>query len=258
MKFGRYINGNSWLHKLDPRTKLVCAITLALLALRVDSPIFLGGFVIALLILPILVKLPLRITGQLQKSLWVLLGIIFCLNAFLTPGQPIQIFSQVFSWFTIEGVTRGSTLALRLNTMVLLFAWLTICTSPTDLSDSLGLLLRPLNKCHIPTQPIILGLAVAFRFVPLIFSEADRIYQAQRARGAHFSGHRRFTRFIPILIPLFVATFMRADRLTQTLESRGFRTDLERSTYYSLSFHHTDLIALIAVSGFTIATLITL
>jgi len=258
MKFGRYINGNSWLHRLDPRTKLFCVITLALLVIKIDSPSFLSGFVIALLILPSFVQLPLRITGQLQKSLLPLLCVIFALNAYLTPGQPVQIFSQVLGGFTTEGISRGSTLALRLNSMVLLFAWLTISTSPTDLSDSLGLLLRPLNKCHIPTQPIILGLAVAFRFVPLVFSEAERIYQAQKARGAHFSGYRRLTRTVPILIPLFVATFMRADRLTQTLESRGFRTDLERSTYYALRFHSPDLIALIAVSGFTIATLLTL
>jgi energy-coupling factor transport system permease protein len=247
MTLGRYIASPSWLHRLDPRTKILCGLALAFLALKMNSPVYLGSIVLALLLFPFFTMLPFYITGKLQSSILPLLAVVFFVNAGLTPGQPVELSFCTLNWITTEGLARGSTLALRLNTMVLIFAWVSISTSPSELSDSLEALLRPLNRIGIPTRDLVLALAVALRFVPLVLLEAERIYQAQVSRGAHFSGMRRLTHFIPVLMPLFVATFTRAERLTQTLESRGYRSILTRSQYQTLTFRRCDFIALLTV-----------
>jgi energy-coupling factor transport system permease protein len=243
MILGRHIPSQSWLHQLDPRTKILCGFILATLVIKIDSPSFLAGMVLTLFFLPLLTSLPWRITPGLQKSFWPVLGVVFLLNAHLTPGQPFTIASHTFSWITTEGLMRGSTLALRLNAIVLLFAWMTLNTSPTDFSDSLEMLLRPLDKIRIPTQGVILALAVALRFVPIVLKEAQRLHLAQLSRGADFSGIRSLTRFVPILMPLFIATFTRAEHLTQTLESRGYQHHPFRSHFYTLTFKQSDFLA---------------
>lgn len=250
MILGRYIPSQSWLHVLDPRTKILCGFILAMLVIKIDTPSFLASLVLMLFVLPLLTHLPWRITLELQKSLYPILGVVFLLNASLTPGDSYSIASHTFSWITTEGVMRGSTLALRLNAIVLLFAWMTLTTSPTDFSDSLEMLLRPLNKIRIPTQGVVLALAVALRFVPIVLQEAQRLYLAQLSRGANFSGWRHLTRFIPILMPLFVATFTRAEHLTQALESRSYQHHPFRSHFHTLTFKRRDFLAFVIVGCF--------
>lgn len=258
MTLGRYIPGQSWLHQLDPRTKMMCALIFVLLVLNNHSPLFLASIVLSLLFLPLITMLPLYITVQLQKSLLFLLIAVFFLNGLLTPGHPIQLQDHTMPLVTQEGLTRGGTLALRLNAIVFLFAWITMTTSPTEISDSLERLLRPLNKLKVPTRDIVLAFVIALRFVPLVFKEAERLLQAQRARGAQFSGIKRLTRFIPILIPLFVAAFTKAERLTQALESRGYQHTKTRSQYQTLTFKRRDWLALISVGCFATHQLIIL
>ena len=258
MTLGRYIPGQSWMHQLDPRTKIACGLTLTVLVFQIDAPILLSGIVILLLFLPLITMLPLYITGKIQKPLLPLIAIIFFLNAGLTPGESIQALPNFLNWVTEDGLVRGSILALRLNAMVLLFAWMTITTSPSELSDSLERVLRPLNKLRLPTQDIVLALTVALRFVPIVFLEAERLNKAQLSRGAQFSGVQRLTRFVPILMPLFVATFTRAERLTHTLESRGYQHYPFRTQYHTLTFKRADLIAFMTVAGFVTYLLLNL
>ncbi|MGA1197501.1 MAG: energy-coupling factor transporter transmembrane component T family protein [Candidatus Latescibacterota bacterium] len=250
MILGRYIPSQSWLHLLDPRTKIVSGIILATLVIKTDTPGFLAGLVFVLFILPLLTRLPWRITWGIQKSLWPLLSVVFLLNAYLTPGITVTIASHAIFGVTEEGLLRGGTLALKLNAIVLLFAWMTLTTSPSNFSDSLEMLLRPLEKMRIPTQGLILALAVALRFVPLILKEAQRLHLAQLSRGADFSGIRHLTRFVPILIPLFVATFTRAEHLTQTLDSRGYQHHPSRTHFDTLIFKRRDYLAFALVGCF--------
>lgn len=250
MTLGRYIPGQSWLHQLDPRTKILCGLILTLLMLKIQSPMLLSGIVILLFLFPLITMLPLYITFKLQKPLLPLLVIIFLLNTGFTSGESIQALPSYLSWVSKEGLTRGSILALRLNAMVLLFAWMTITTSPSELSDSLENVLGPLNKLRIPTRDIVLALTIALRFVPIVLLEAERLNKAQLSRGAQFSGLRRLTRFVPILMPLFVATFARAERLTDTLESRGYQHHPFRTQYHTLTFKRSDLIAFMTVAIF--------
>ncbi|MBT3606188.1 MAG: energy-coupling factor transporter transmembrane protein EcfT [Candidatus Latescibacteria bacterium] len=255
---GRYIPGQSWLHRLDPRTKVLCGLIFVFLVLHITSPFFLAGVVLSLFLLPLITTLPLYITAQVQKSLLFLLTVVVLLNGALTPGHSVELIGHTLPAFTIEGLTRGGTLALRLNSVVLLFAWVTITTSPTEMSDSLELLLKPLNKLNVPTRDIVLAFVVALRFVPIVFREAERLLQAQWSRGAQFSGIRRLTRFIPILLPLFVAAFTKAERLTQALESRGYQHTKARSQYQTLSFKQCDWLAFITVGCFAISMFIIL
>ncbi|MFT5365777.1 MAG: energy-coupling factor transport system permease protein [Candidatus Latescibacterota bacterium] len=258
MTLGRYIPGQSWLHHLDPRTKILCGLIITLWVLKNDSPSFLSGIVLTLLLAPLITMLPLYITIRVQKSLLLLLAVVFFLNACLTSGHPVSVLSYTLTWITQEGLMRGATLALRLNAVVLLFAWLTITTSPSEMSDSLERLLEPLNNLRIPTRDVILALAVALRFVPLVLKEAERLSQAQLSRGIQFSGMRRLTRFIPILIPLFVATFTRAEHLTQALESRGYQHHQARSHYQILAFRRCDFFAFLTVGCFVTYMFMTL
>jgi len=258
MILGRYIPSQSWLHLLDPRTKILCGLILATLVITIHTLSFLAGLVLTLLILPLLTHLPWRITVEFQKSLLLLLGVVFLLNAHLTPGHPLLISSHTITWVTTEGLIRGSTLALRLNAIVLLFAWMTLTTSPSHFSDSLEMLLRPLEKMRIPTQGVVLALAVALRFVPIVLKEAHRLHLAQLSRGANFSGVRHLTRFVPILIPLFVATFTRAEHVTQTLESRGYQNHPSRTHYDTLTFKRRDFLAFALTGCFATYMFITL
>ena len=258
MTFGRYISGTSPLHRLDPRTKILCSLVLATLIFTCDSPVFLGGFVLVLFFAPALIGLPLSVTSSLQRSLLPLLTLVFVLNAVVTPGDPLQVFSYPVGFISVEGFTRGGLLALRLNTITFLFAWLSICTSPSELSDSLNVLLKPLRRLGVPTQDLTLALTVALRFVPIVFTEAERIHHAQVSRGAQISGVHRLTRFIPVLMPLFVAAFTRAEKLTQTLESRGYRHRAARSMYHTLAFKTGDWFAFIGIACFATLLFVTL
>lgn len=247
MNFGRYITGHSWLHQLDPRSKMISCAILTFLLFHTPSPVFLVCLVLSLLLLPFFVKMPWFVVGHLQKRLVPLLLIVFMANLLLTPGSVLEIQNHTISGATYEGLNRGITLALRLNAVILIFSWLTLCTSPSDLTDTLAHVLRPLNKWGISTHPIVLALSVALRFVPIVFQESERIYLAQVSRGASFSGLNRITGFVSMLIPLFGATISQAERLTHTLESRGYQLNQTRSQYKAYCFHRRDWIALITL-----------
>ncbi len=246
---GRYIPNNTPLHRLDPRVKIV---SVACLITAVFGTRF---FFAALPMIPILLGLG-RLAQipylALWKSLWPVLpflAITSLLNAFLTPGQSIGLFSYKIEAITVEGIYRGLQISTRLCAVVLIVALLTMTTSPLELSDGLQALFRPFCYLYLPVNEFALALTIALRFVPTLFDEADRLHKAQIARGADFSGKGLggIAKWLPLLVPLFVSAFSRADRLAISLELRGYQENSTRTHFRPLSLTRYDALVLFGV-----------
>jgi energy-coupling factor transport system permease protein len=249
MPTGRYIPNNTPLHHLDPRVKILCVTCL------ITAVFGSRFFFVALPMLPILLglgrlaQIPFRV---LWNSLWPVLpflAITSLLNAFLTPGQAIIIFSVKIEAITIEGLYRALQISTRLCAVVLVVALLTLTTSPLELSDGLQALFRPLGYLHFPVSEFALALTIALRFVPTLFDEADRLHKAQIARGADFSGNGLggIAKWFPLLVPLFVSAFSRADRLAISLELRGYQGNIVRTHFRPLSLTQYDALVFLGV-----------
>lgn len=250
---GRYYPGNSTVHGLDPRTKLIsCAILLSA-ALAVESWLaltWLGGVIVAAIAVA---KLPLRLfLKNLRAFLW-LFGITVVLHAFSDPEAPhLNLWGISISW---PGILTGGRYAFRMALLVTVAAVLSFTTIPTDLTNGLHRMLRPLQRLKIPVHELALMVALALRFLPAIVEEAQRIQRAQISRGARFDGNllQRVQALTPMLVPLFMSTFSRADELAVAMEARCYHCGEGRMTYRELALSRTDYMALL-LSGVAGAT----
>lgn len=248
---GRYVALDSPIHRLDPRTKFVGTIALMITALSSHS--FLALFIFAaLLALAIpLSRLPIgMILANLRVFVW-LFTFTFGLHAFLTPGPTLWTLPPTDWTISAEGLRMGSFFCLRLATVVVSAALMTLTTSPMQLTNGLEHLFAPAKRIGVPVAELALMISIALRFIPVLVDEAERLRKAQVARGAEFGGHpiRRARSLLPLLIPLFVSAFERADRLALAMESRGYQPGVPRTYYHQLSFQRGDFFAgLVVVS----------
>jgi energy-coupling factor transport system permease protein len=228
------------MHRLDPRAKILALTTwLVALTLTANSLLLVG----ALCLFIITAKasgLPARLVLGNFKPLMPVLILTLIFNMWLIEGRPIPGFGTSLS---VEGVQRGVYLCLRLSVLVLGTSLLTLTTSPLSLADGIESLLRPLETVRLPVHEMALTVTIALRFIPFLADEADRIYNAQRARGADFGGSliNRARRLVPLLVPLFVSAYARADRLAVAMEARGYAGGLGRTRYRQLRMGATDL-----------------
>lgn len=249
---GQYYPGHSVLHRMDPRTKITGVF---LLSIAIFLPkVWLGYLLTALFSLTALAlsNVPVRFILRGLKPILIFLGITIVLNLFLTPGDPILKLWR----FTItrEGLVLSGVATFRLLLLVMSASLLTLTTSPIRLTDGLERMLRPLEPIGVPAHEIALMMTIALRFIPTLIEEADRIIRAQMARGADFqSGNllKRVGGLIPVMVPLFVAAFRRADELATAMEARGYRGGKGRTRMKELAFTRVDLFAGSALIGFT-------
>lgn len=249
MTFGRYISGNTPLHRLDPRAKILCAI--CFMGAVFGTRFFFTAIplIVVLLGLARLAKLPWRVIWQNLLPIMPILAVTCLLNAVMTPGHPLTFGTVKWDAITEEGIYRGVQIAGRLCAVVMIAALLTLTTSPLELADGLESLFRPLRHLRLPTGEFALALTIALRFVPTLFDEADRLFKAQMARGADFSGNvfRRIPKMLPLLLPLLVSAFSRADRLAIALELRGYQTSGLRTRFVPLLMTRYDRLVLLSV-----------
>ena len=239
---GQYFPGNSLVHRLDPRTKLL-AVTLYIVAL------FLADFFVTYAIMLVVLALAIRISKvPLRSILRGLKPILFIaiftalLNLFYTSGEHVLVKFWIFT-ITLEGVFNAFFMVVRIMMLIAGTFLLTYTTSPILLTDGLESLLSPLKKLHIPIHELSMIMSIALRFIPTLIEETDKIMSAQRARGADFeSGNlmQRAKALIPLLVPLFISAFRRADELAVAMECRCYHGGEGRTRLRQLKYQGRD------------------
>lgn len=249
---GQYYDTESPIHKMDPRTKIIYTLFYMVMLFLLKG---VYSYVAALLLTVFIIKvsnIPLKFMIKGLKPIILLVVITALLNLFMTPGENILFSYGVFK-ITLEGVKMASVMALRIILLIIGTSVLTLTTTPTVLTGGMELLLSPLKKIGIPVSMFVMMISIALRFIPTLVDETDKIIKAQTSRGADFENPnpiKRIKSMIPILIPLFVSAFRRADELAVAMECRCYNSDSERTSYRRFSFNKYDLYALISAVFF--------
>ncbi len=227
---GQYFPGESIVHRFDPRLKIITMIFFIISLFFINTFIPYIFVAIYLLIIIKIANLPLKVVLKGLKPLrWILL-ITFVINIFFLPGEPL--FKLGFLTISKEGLKTACLMAIRLMFLVLGTSLLTYTTSPIELTDGIEALLKPMKKIGVPSHEIAMMMTIALRFIPTLIEETDKIMKAQMARGADFeSGNiiKRSKNLVPLLVPLFVNSFRRADELATAMEARCYRGGVGRT-----------------------------
>ena len=241
---GQYYQTDSVLHRLDPRVKLVGTFTYLISLFIVSS---FAGYLLAGLFLFAMIKLsnvPFRYIVRGMKTILFLLLITVFFNLFLTPGEVIWQF-WIFK-ITREGVSFAVKMALRLSLLILGSSIMTLTTTPTQLTDALESLMNPLKKVRVPVHEIAMMMSIALRFIPILMEETDKIMKAQIARGADFESRnliKKIKSMVPLLVPLFISAFRRANDLAMAMEARCYRGGEGRTKMKPLVYSSKDRVA---------------
>lgn len=238
---GQYFPGNSFLHRLDPRMKLLGLIAY-LVALFLAQWFVTYALMLALLVWGCVVA-HIRAKTLLggMKPVIFLLVFTAVLNMFYTPGTPLVSF-WVFT-ITYEGILHAFFMVVRILMLICATFLLTYTTSPLALTDALESLLSPLNKIRVPVHELAMIMSIALRFIPTLIEETDKIMCAQRARGADFDSGgliRKAKALLPLLVPLFISAFRRADELATAMECRCYHGGQGRTRMRELHLHPSD------------------
>lgn len=239
---GQYVPGNSYIHRLDSRTKLVSSMWFIILIFMASSwwtYLILMGLV---LVAAKISEIPIRyyINGLKPLALLILITVFFQL--IFAQGDTVLI---EFGWFniTLEGIINAILIILRFVMIVMMSTILTLTTTPLEIADGIESLLKPLKRLKVPVQEIALILSIALRFVPTLMQETEKIMNAQKARGVSFDEGNLFERMkkiVPLLIPLFISSIDRADQLAIAMTARGYRGGDHRTKLRQLEWTNQD------------------
>lgn len=245
---GQFFPGTSLIHRLDPRTKLM-SVMVYIVALFLCKSYASYGLALLFLAVAIAVsRIRLKSLFKGLKTLLIIIVFTAAINMLYTPGEPLVEF-WIFT-ITKEGIRNALFLVLRIIMLISGTFLLTYTTSPIDLTDGLESLLSPLKKLRFPVHELAMMMSIALRFIPTLIEETDKIMSAQKARGADFESGNIFQRakaLIPILIPLFISAFRRAEELATAMESRCYHGGQGRTKMKQLRYHMIDAMAGFAV-----------
>ncbi len=250
---GQYYPADSVLHRLDPRVKLVGTLLYVISLFLFQS---FSGYLVATVFLVSMIALshvPVKFMFRGLKAIFILLIFTAILNIFLTPGRELVSFWKIT--ITIEGVRFAAFMVLRLIYLITGSSLMTLTTTPSNLTDGLEKGLRWMNILKIPVHEIAMMMSIALTFIPVLLEETDRIIKAQQARGADFeSGNlvRRIRSLVPILVPLFVSAFRRANDLALAMESRCYRGGDGRTKMRPLKYSKRDAVAYLVLLTYII------
>lgn len=239
---GQYYQVESIIHKMDPRIKLVATIAYIISLFFVDN---LTGYLFAAIYLGLVIKaskIPFGYVVRGMKAIVFLLVIMGVFNLFLTPGLPLVTIWK-FS-ITKEGIKAAIFMAIRLSLLILGSSLMTLTTTPNHLTDGMEKLLNPFKVIKVPVHEVAMMMSIALRFIPILLEETDKIMKAQIARGADFeSGNliRKVKSLIPLLVPLFISAFRRANDLAMAMEARCYRGGEHRTKMKPLHYQRRDV-----------------
>lgn len=239
---GQYYDCDSPLHKMDPRTKILWTLFYMITLFLIKGAL---SYCVIILLTAFIIKvsnIPLRFMLRGLKPIMILVVFTALLNLFMTPGETLIFSSGIFK-ITLEGFYMAVKMAVRIILLIIGSSILTLTTTPTVLTGGLEVLLTPLKKIGVPVGVFVMMISIALRFIPTLLDETDKIIKAQTSRGADFEhGNpiKRIKSMIPILIPLFVSAFRRADELAVAMECRCYNSDAQRSSYRQFRFGKYD------------------
>ncbi len=248
---GQYYPGSSWVHKLDPRIKIIATL-LYIVALFVVHDFI--GFAIAFVALAAIIaisKVPLRFILKGLKPVFIIIAFTLIVNLFMIKGEVLVQFG-IFH-ITREGVRMAAFMGIRLVLLIIGSSMPTLTTRPIGLTDGIEALLSPFKKIGLPAHELAMMMTIALRFIPTLLEETDKIIKAQQARGADFeSGNimRRAKALIPILVPLFISAFRIAQDLAMAMEARCYGSGIKRTRMNAMKLGKRDLAASILLAAF--------
>jgi len=251
---GQYIPGNSPLHRADPRVKIIMTIVYMVLVFLVTS--FYGFAMVSLFTLLVIAisNIPFKFTFKGLKPVIFIVVFTAIINILTIRGT--IIFEYKFIHISQEGIITAAKMAIRLILLVMGASLLTLTTTPIALTDGIESLLKPLRKIGVPSHEIAMMMSIALRFIPTLLDETDKIIKAQAARGADFDTGgimQKAKSFIPVLVPLFISAFRRAEELATAMEARCYRGSEGRTIMKQLKLGMTDLYIVIIMALFTAA-----
>ncbi len=241
---GQYYPADSVIHKLDPRVKLAGTMVFIISLFAFHS---IEAYIVATMALAAVIhisKVPFRFMVRGLKSIVMLLLITVVFNLFLIPGTPVVHFWKLT--ITQEGIETAVGMAVRLIYLIVGSSVMTLTTTPNNLTDGLEKAMRPLGKIHVPVHDIAMMMSIALRFIPILLDETDKIMKAQMARGADFeSGNlmQKAKNMVPLLVPLFISAFRRANDLAMAMEARGYHGGEGRTKMKPLVYVRRDHMA---------------
>ncbi len=241
---GQYYQTDSVIHRLDPRVKLVATLAFIISLFIVNS---FWGYLIAAVFLVVMIRLshvPFKFMVRGMKAIVFLLVVAGVFNLFLTPGEVVVSFWKLK--ITKEGMKLALLMAARLCFLIIGSSIMTLTTTPNQLTDALEKLLGPLKKIHVPVHEIAMMMSIALRFIPILLEETDKIMKAQIARGADFESGNLITKaknLVPLLVPLFISAFRRANDLAMAMEARCYRGGEGRTKMKPLHYEKWDYLA---------------
>ena len=255
---GQYFPGNSPLHRMDPRTKIM-GICLYIVALFLAKSFVSYGFLFAVLALLVRIsRIPVKSIVRGLKPVLFILVFTAVLNLFYTPGEHV-LFKVWVLTITLEGVYTAFFMVVRIMMLIAGTFLLTYTTSPILLTDGIESLLSPLKRLRVPVHELAMMMSIALRFIPTLIEETDKIMSAQRARGANFeTGNliQRAKALIPLLVPLFISAFRRADELAVAMECRCYHGGEGRTRLRQLKFRRLDRLTLVLALGMCVVVVI--
>lgn len=248
---GQYFPADTIIHRLDPRTKILIT-TMFIASLFFIKSFYPYLFILAFIMLTVkLSKVPFRYVLKGLKPLMLIILITFVINIFMTKGE--VLFSIGPLDVTKEGIRQAVFMALRLIFLITGTSLLTLTTSPISLTDGIEKLMSPLRRFRVPVHELAMMMTIALRFIPTLLEETDKIMKAQTARGADFeSGNivKRAKNLVPLLVPLFINAFRRADELAIAMEARCYRGGYNRTRLNELKFTKKDILVTLLMTAF--------
>ena len=243
---GQYFPGSSVIHRLDPRIKIVLTFVLIISLFTAGS--MPGYGICSLLVLAglVLSRVPVKYVFKGLRPLLIILLLTIFVNMFMVAGEVIYSLGPLD--ITREGLVQAARMATRLVLLVMGASLLTLTTSPIALTDGIEKLLGPFRRVGVPAHELAMMMTIALRFIPTLLDETDKIMKAQMARGADFeSGNlvNRAKNLVPLLVPLFISAFRRADELALAMESRCYRGGKGRTRLKVLHMAGRDYVALL-------------
>lgn len=245
---GQYFPGESIIHRTDPRVKIVLTMVFMITILLIESYTAFLLFGLFSLYAVLVSKIPVKYTLKGLKPILFIIVFAAFMNIFFTPGP--AIFKFKFISISLEGLHLAAKMALRLSMLVISTSLLTLTTTPIALTDGIERLFEPLKHLKVPVHDFAMMMTIALRFIPTLLEETDKIMKAQASRGADFDSGNIIDRaksFIPILIPLFVSAFRRADELADAMNARCYRGGIGRTRMNELRFSRVDLLVSLVV-----------
>lgn len=254
---GQYYPGSSWIHKLDPRVKIVATLLYIVALFVVDD--FLGFAIAAagLAAVIIISKVPLSFILRGLKPVFLIISFTLIINMFMIKGEVLVSF-WIFE-ITKEGLRTAIFMAIRLILLIIGSSLLTLTTKPISLTDGIEALLSPFKKIGLPAHELAMMMTIALRFIPTLMEETDKIMKAQQARGADFESGNLMSRakaLIPILVPLFISAFRIAQDLAMAMEARCYGGSIKRTRMNGMKLHKRDLAASIIYVAFLAAIIL--